>query len=86
MPQFDITIDSLTAGEHLHFMCELRLDKNISKYNKKMKITNILSKMGLTKVENSKISVLSGGERKKLNLATEVSSLRSRSIRIFFFI
>lgn len=75
MPQFDVTTDALTTREHLHFMCELRLDKGISKYTRLLKIRNILCKLGLDKVAESRISVLSGGERKKLNLATEVSKV-----------
>lgn len=74
VPQFDITIESLTAREHLHFMCDLRLDKYLTKSEKLIRINEILWKLGLLKVANDRISSMSGGERKKLNLATEVKS------------
>ena len=80
VPQFDITLDHLTCKEHLVFMCELRLDRYMPWQEKLQKISNILWTLGLEKVEHSRISVLSGGERKKLNLATEVSE------KIEFFI
>lgn len=73
VPQFDITIDTLTPREHLQFMCELRLDKQLSRDEKAIRINEILWRLGLTRVANEQISRMSGGERKKLNLATEVS-------------
>ena len=72
MPQSDITIDALTAWEHLYFMSELKQSKFMS-YNLKLeKIKQILNKLGLDSSANTRICHLSGGEKKKLNLATEV--------------
>lgn len=73
VPQFDIAIDSLTVREHLFFMCELRMDRRVSRFRKNDRINDILWKLGLMKVADCRISTLSGGERKILNLATEVS-------------
>jgi ATP-binding cassette, subfamily G (WHITE), eye pigment precursor transporter len=88
--QYDITIDSLTAAEHMYFMVkilistqiqgiiiffiqtEMKMGKNVTKANKIRHVGHILNKLGLTKSADVKISSLSGGERKKLNLATEV--------------
>lgn len=73
VPQFDITADALTAREHLYFMCELRMDRNLPRSERQHRIHQIMWQLGLLKVADARISVMSGGERKKLNLATEVS-------------
>lgn len=73
MPQFDIAVDSLTVREHLFFMSELRVDRRVSRFQKNDRIIDTLWKLGLMKVADCRISTLSGGERKTLNLATEVT-------------
>lgn len=64
--QFDIAPVALTAREHLQFMCQLRgvqLER----------IDPILGAVGLRRAADTMVAVMSGGERKKLNLAAEVS-------------
>lgn len=73
VPQFDITIDSLTPNEHLYFMAELKLDRKWSRSRKSHRVDFLLRELGLQSVANNEIKTLSGGERKKLNLATDVS-------------
>lgn len=73
VPQFDITIDTLTPNEHLYFMAELKLDRKWSRSRKNQRIDFLLRELGLRHVANNRISTLSGGERKKLNLAADVS-------------
>lgn len=73
VPQFDITIDSLTPNEHLYFMAELKLDRKWSRSRKSQRVDFLLRELGLQSVANNEIKTLSGGERKKLNLATDVS-------------
>lgn len=73
VPQFDITIDSLTPNEHLYFMAELKLDRKWSRSRKNHRVDFLLRELGLQSVANNEIKTLSGGERKKLNLATDVS-------------
>lgn len=72
VPQFDIAVDSLTVREHLFFMCELRMDRRLSRFRKNDRINDTIWKLGLIKVADCRISTLSGGERKTLNLATEL--------------
>lgn len=72
VPQFDITINTLTPSEHLYFMAELKLDRKWSRSQKNQRIDLLLRELGLRHVANNRISTLSGGERKKLNLATDV--------------
>lgn len=73
VPQFDVTIDTLTPIEHLMFMAELRLDREWDSSRKKRRVLYLLRELSLLNVANNRISTLSGGERKKLNLASDVS-------------
>lgn len=73
VPQFDITIDSLTPNEHLYFMAELKLDRKCLASQKSERIEILLRQLNLQGVANHQINTLSGGERKKLSLATEVN-------------
>lgn len=88
VPQFDITIDTLTPNEHLYFMAELKLDRKWSRSRKNQRIDLLLRELGLRSVANNRISTLSGGERKKLNLATDVSSFfySSKPISVVFYV
>lgn len=72
VPQFDITINVLTPREHLYFMSELKMDRTWSTSRKDARIDELLWRLGLYHVADTRIERLSGGERKKLNLATDV--------------
>lgn len=70
IPQFDVSSEFLTVYEHMCFVYKL---KNCAALGpKNAYIHGILRSLGLNKVAQSRIQVLSGGERKKLLLATEV--------------
>lgn len=73
VPQFDITVSVLTPREHLYFMGELKMDRNWSMAKKNVRINELLWRLGLQHVADTRIDKMSGGERKKLNLATDVS-------------
>lgn len=75
VPQFDITMDTLTPNEHLYFMAELKLDRRWSRARKSDRVNCLLHELSLHEVANNRISNLSGGERKKLNLATDVIAI-----------
>lgn len=72
VPQFDITIKVLTPREHLYFMAELKMDRTWTYRQKDDRINELLWRLGLQHVADTRIDKLSGGERKKLNLATDV--------------
>lgn len=72
VPQIDITINTLTPYEHLHFMAEFKIGYNWNKIEKQRRITSLLWQLGLEHVSHNRILTLSGGERKKLNLAADV--------------
>ncbi|XP_052860710.1 protein brown [Anopheles cruzii] len=65
VPQYDIALRSLTVGEHLSFVSKL---KNVG-YAAVLRIVNELGVQGCW---NTRIQCLSGGERKKVNLAGEL--------------
>lgn len=70
VPQFDITSDNLTVMEQMNFVYQL---KSCTMYGpRKEYISGILQSLGLHTLLNSRIKNLSGGERKKLALASEV--------------
>lgn len=70
IPQFDVSADYLTVFEHMCFVYKLKNCSALGPQN--AYIYNILRSLGLSKVASSRIEVLSGGEKKKLLLATEV--------------
>ncbi|XP_058464922.1 protein brown [Malaya genurostris] len=65
MPQFEISINSLTVREHLTFVSRL---KGVPQ----CQMRSIIGELNLEKCEQTRISNLSGGERKKVNLAGEL--------------
>lgn len=48
------------------------MDKNTSKWTKLANIEKLLKQSGLENVSENRISILSGGEKRKLNVATEL--------------
>lgn len=73
VPQFDIAFDTLTPNEHMHFMSELKLDRKWTTQRKRERIDFLLREVGLTAVADNRIITMSGGERKRLTMATDVS-------------
>lgn len=80
VPQFDITVSVMTPREHLYFMAELKMHRSWTAARKDARINELLWRLGLQHVADTRIERLSGGERKKLNLATDVC------INFFFYV
>ncbi|XP_026807077.1 protein scarlet-like isoform X1 [Rhopalosiphum maidis] len=72
VPQHDISFDQLTALEHLSLMANLKVSRKTTKIELKEHIDEIVSTLGMTKFLNTRISFLSGGERKKIALAVQL--------------
>ncbi|XP_065564713.1 protein scarlet-like isoform X1 [Artemia franciscana] len=76
--QDDLFVGSLTCREHLEFMAELRLGKNVSGHARKEIIDRLISELSLGNCENTQIGGegfekgISGGEMKRLAFASEV--------------
>ncbi|EDX10734.1 protein scarlet [Drosophila simulans] len=76
--QDDLFLGSLTVLEHLNFMAHLRLDRRVSKEERRLIINELLERTGLLSAAQTRIGsgddkkVLSGGERKRLAFAVEL--------------
>lgn len=73
VPQQEILDQSLTLQKSLEYSLELRV-KNITKKEKKTTINHVLKILELSHIKNSLIKNLSGGERKRASIATEMLS------------
>ncbi|XP_060864829.1 protein scarlet-like [Metopolophium dirhodum] len=72
VPQHDISFDQLTALEHLSLMANLKVSRKTTKMELKEHIDKIITTLGMSKFLDTKISFLSGGERKKIALAVQL--------------
>jgi ABC transport system ATP-binding/permease protein len=73
VPQFSIAYEKLTVWENLHAALRLRIAKiNAEEVN--ARIEGILDAVGLKSIEDRAVSVLSGGQRRRLALALELLS------------
>ncbi|XP_047115879.1 protein scarlet-like [Schistocerca piceifrons] len=72
VPQQDLTIDSLTVSEHMEFMACMKMDAQVRFLQRQRRISSLISELGLDKCKNTKLSALSGGERKRLSLAVQL--------------
>lgn len=72
VPQDDLLHDGLTASESLHFTQLLRLPSDISDEEHRARTDQVLGQLGMQHRADSRIDQLSGGERKRVNVATEL--------------
>ncbi|CAB0019398.1 unnamed protein product [Nesidiocoris tenuis] len=72
VPQKDLCIESLTVWEHLQFMAILKMDRQTSKSSRSQRILALVSELGIVDCKNKRISILSGGERKRLSVAVQL--------------
>ncbi|XP_076302770.1 protein brown [Lasioglossum baleicum] len=70
LPQFDALPTSLTVEEHLLFSYALKMD--LSRAQRKFLSTKLSMELGLIDCKDVLISRLSGGQRKRLSLASEL--------------
>ncbi|NXA34506.1 ABCG2 protein, partial [Eudromia elegans] len=75
--QDDVVMGTMTVRENLHFSAALRLPSSISIEEKKERVTQIISELGLSKVADAKVGTelirgVSGGERKRTNIGMEL--------------
>ncbi|XP_076631600.1 brown [Colletes latitarsis] len=72
VPQTDLAVESLTVQEHMEFMACMKMDRRLRANVRKQRIMALLAELGLGTCENSKLSALSGGERKRVTLAVQL--------------
>mmetsp|Transcript_10758 Transcript_10758/g.19788 ORF Transcript_10758/g.19788 Transcript_10758/m.19788 type:complete len:635 (-) Transcript_10758:82-1986(-) len=70
--QADIFFTHLTVRDQLGYTAFLRLPQAWSKVQKLQEVERIIKLLRLTKVADSKIQMLSGGEKKRVNIGTEL--------------
>ncbi|KAM0725944.1 Protein scarlet [Formica fusca] len=72
MPQFDALPSALTPREYMSFVCALKMGNSCSALRRKSLAEELLRDLALYECIDTLISKLSGGERKRLSLATEL--------------
>jgi ABC-type multidrug transport system ATPase subunit len=70
--QEDIFFEDLTVRDQLAYTAFLRLPQAWSRASKLEEVDHIIRSLRLTKVQNSPIKMLSGGEKKRVNIGTEL--------------
>lgn len=70
--QADIFFQHLTVRDQFTYTALLRLPRTMNTERKVAEVDRIISLLRLTKVENSPIKMLSGGEAKRVNIGTEL--------------
>ncbi|KAG8283037.1 hypothetical protein J6590_023567 [Homalodisca vitripennis] len=72
VPQQDLAVSCLTVMEHLIFTATLKLDRRVSLNQQHRIITSLINDLSLSGCSYTQISALSGGEKKRLSLATQM--------------
>jgi ABC-type multidrug transport system ATPase subunit len=72
VPQDDVVIPELTVAENLRFAAALRLPSDWSQNAIEPKVEGLLKAMNLEEQRDSYCSEISGGQRKRVNLALEL--------------
>ena len=72
VPQEDIVYSNLTLHDMLKYTAKLRMPDNATKKERQQRIKEVLEIVQLTEFENSYIRQLSGGQRKRASIATEL--------------
>ena len=70
--QADIFFEHLTVRDQLGYTAMMRLPQVWTKQKKMDEVEQIIRLLRLTKVANSEIRMLSGGEKKRVNIGTEL--------------
>jgi ABC-type multidrug transport system ATPase subunit len=72
VPQDDIVHKNLSVEEALLYAAQLRLQRGIPRRELDMRVDQVLQHVGLIEVRHQRIAHLSGGQRKRINIALEL--------------
>jgi len=72
VPQDDVVHQDLTVGEALGYQARLRLGKDASPSKREMSIGRALGFVGLSEQRTQQVKTLSGGQRKRVSIASEL--------------
>jgi len=75
--QDDLFISSLTVREHLLFQARVRMDKDIPREQRIIRVQEVINELGLGKAADTliggeRMKGISGGEKKRLSFASEI--------------
>ena len=71
VPQFDVIHPDLTVKQCVEYAADIRIGKKANSNLKRTIVEKVIRDAGLTGFSNSYISELSGGQRKRVNIAVE---------------
>ncbi|MDD2934049.1 MAG: ATP-binding cassette domain-containing protein [Methylotenera sp.] len=72
VPQDDVLVDELTVHENIHYFHKIAVDSNLSDADLNKRISVELERLNITKAADSRIGKISGGQRKRANIAMEL--------------
>ncbi|XP_043284562.1 protein scarlet-like isoform X2 [Venturia canescens] len=72
VPQEDLAVESLTVQEHMEFMARMKMDRRFKSAFRTLRIAVLLGDLGLDRCQYTKLSGLSGGERRRVSLAVQL--------------
>jgi ABC-type multidrug transport system ATPase subunit len=72
VPQDNILHTQLTADRALGFAAELRFPSDTSKAERERRIAEVLQELALTRHAKTRVSAMSGGQQKRVNVALEL--------------
>jgi ABC-type multidrug transport system ATPase subunit len=72
VPQDDVVHQDLTVGEALAYQARLRLGRDIATSRRELSIARALGFVGLDDQRNQLVKTLSGGQRKRVSIASEL--------------
>lgn len=72
VPQKDLNLLSLTVFEHMLLMAQFKMDRRLPSSHQSRRVLSLLTELGISNCANTRLSALSGGERKKVSLAVEM--------------
>ena len=72
VPQDDILHPTLTVRETLRFAARLRLPDTVGPADRELRVVAVLDELGLTPRADARVNELSGGQRKRVNVAVEL--------------
>jgi ATP-binding cassette subfamily G (WHITE) protein 2 len=70
--QQDLFFENLTVKQQLTYTALLRLPNNLSKQDKLVQVEQIIDQLRIRKCVNTPIMLVSGGEKKRVNIGTEL--------------
>jgi len=70
--QQDLFFESLTVKQQLTYTALLRLPNDLSRKDKLAQVEHIIDQLRIRKCANTPIMLVSGGEKKRVNIGTEL--------------